>query len=88
MPRSNRTTHAGTGRNQYEDRYRKMTGPLPRGAYTEPRDARTTLAQAGISKKLSSRAVAELCGVHHSFVEKLRPTQVATVATSIRTGRG
>jgi hypothetical protein len=35
--------------------------------------------------KLSSRAVAELCGVHHTFVEHQRPEQVATVATS-RTG--
>jgi len=31
--------------------------------------------------KLSSRAVAKMCGVHHTFVESLRP-QVATVATS------
>lgn len=35
--------------------------------------------------KLSSRAIAELCGVHHTFVENQRPEQVATVATS-RTG--
>jgi hypothetical protein len=28
----------------------------PRGAFTEPRDERATLAEAGIDKKLSSRA--------------------------------
>ena len=39
---------------------------------------------------LSSRQIAEMCGVHHTFVEHLRPEQVATVATSepeTRTGR-
>lgn len=36
--------------------------------------------------KLSSRAVADLCGVHHTFVQKQRPEQVATVATSTVTG--
>lgn len=35
---------------------------------------------------LSSRAVAKMCGVHHTFVESLRP-DVATVATSERTGQ-
>lgn len=35
---------------------------------------------------LSSRAIAELCGVSHRFVDGIRP-QVATVATSTRIGR-
>ena len=51
----------------------------PTGTEPEPVD-RPTLAQAGISKKLSSRAVAELCGVSEPLVLKIKP-EVATVAT-------
>jgi hypothetical protein len=34
---------------------------------------------------LSSRAIAEMCGVHHTFVEKQRPEPLATVANATRT---
>lgn len=32
---------------------------------------------------LSSRAIAEMCGVSHTFVDQVKPVQVATVATSV-----
>lgn len=35
--------------------------------------------------KLSSRAVAKLCGVSHPFVESIRPQQLETVTSSTRT---
>ena len=37
--------------------------------------------------KLSSRAVAKLCGVSDPFVNAMRPAQVQTVSTSERTGQ-
>jgi hypothetical protein len=36
--------------------------------------------------KLSSRAVAKLCGVHHETVEAARPIQLADSASSTRVG--
>lgn len=37
--------------------------------------------------RLSSRAVAKLCGVSHELVQQMRPAQVSTVDTSERTGQ-
>lgn len=37
--------------------------------------------------KLSSRAVAKMCGVSDPFVSGMRPDQVLTVSTSERTGQ-
>lgn len=35
--------------------------------------------------KMSSRAIAELCGVSHPFVESIRPSEVVTVSNATRT---